>query len=408
MHPGVLVGQADIDFVRAKIAAGQEPWKSALNRVLTSGSSIATAARPTTRYSSLSYVPAPVAIIQAPSATNKAYIAAHPEYGFATIGDVEHLDDARSAYAHALLWAYTGNQANANKAIEIMNAWSGKLTEIKFDQPRRPDNGTQLYNNGMLQAGWGGSLFARAAEIIRYTGAGWVTSDVTRFESMLRNVYLPLTIGSWNTGTNGIMTWAEATIAIGVFTNDRAAFDAGVATWRKKTPMSIYMPSDGPRPIAPTAYWDTDARMKELWHQPSSYVAGLEVETLRDLSHMAMGLGAMTNAAQTAALQGVDLFGEQRARIVAGYELHARYINEYLDKVAALGGAAVPTTWRPTGWLGSTFTLGGDGYKHGWEVAYSHYAPLGVSMPNTKRLVERVRPSGTALHMSWETLSHAR
>ena len=85
----------------------------------------------------------------------------------------EHLDDARAAYTHALLWAYTGNQANANKAIEIMNAWSSTLTEIKFDQPRRPDNGSQIWANGKLQAGWGGSLFARAAEIIRYTGAGW-------------------------------------------------------------------------------------------------------------------------------------------------------------------------------------------------------------------------------------------
>ena len=78
-----------------------------------------------------------------------------------------------------------------------MNAWSSMLTEIKFDQPRRIDNGSPVYDNGKLQAGWGGTLFARAAEIIRYSGSGWSSGDVSRFETMLHNVYLPLVITGW-------------------------------------------------------------------------------------------------------------------------------------------------------------------------------------------------------------------
>jgi hypothetical protein len=408
VHPGVFLGKDDISFVRAKIAAGQEPWKTALNKVLTSGNSSSTAKRPTYRYSSLSYPAKPVPVIQAPGAGNLAYIKAHPEYGFAAIGDIEHLDDARAAYTHALLWAYTGNQANANKAIEIMNAWSSTLKEIKFDQPRRPDNGSQLYDNGKPQAGWAGSLFARAAEIIRYTGAGWSASDITRMEKLLHDVYLPLTINNWNVGANGMMTYAEATISIGVFTNDRNAFNTGVASWRKKTPMTLYLPSDGVYPIPPTEYWNTAPRMKELWHYPDSYITGLHTETLRDLSHVQMGLGAMANGAQTAALQGVDLFVAERTRIVAAYERHAGYINQYLDKMASLGGAQLPATWRPSGWPGAKFAMGGEAYRTGFEVAYSHYADLGIAMPNTKRLVERVRPTGPGLQNSWETLTHAR
>ncbi len=76
--------------------------------------------------------------------------------------------------------------------------------------------------------------------------------------------------------------------------------------------------------------------------------------------------------------------------------------------MAALNGAQPPSTWRPTGWVGSTFTVGGVAYRAGWEVAHAHYAARGVAMPQTKRLVERLRPSGPALHMSWETLTHAR
>lgn len=410
VHPGVVIDKAQLDYVKINIAAGREPWKAALNELSSSGGSTKTSARPTSyRYSSLSYVPAPVKVIQAPSGSNKDWIDANPQYGFAAVGDVEHLDDARAAYAQALLWYYTGDTRYAAKAIEIMNAWSSTLTEIAFDQPRRPDNGVQLYNNGKLQAGWGASLFARAAEIIRYTGGGWSAPDVARFEKMLKDVYLPLVITGWSNGANWLMTFAEATMGIGVFTNDRATFDAGVAMWRQKAPTTIYLPSDGAMPIAPDPNYDTEAKMRALWYGPSSYVSGLQAETLRDISHMAMGLGALANGAETARIQGVDLFGEQQNRIVAGFERSAGYVNDYLDKVASLGGSQPPSTWVPSGWVGSTFKTGGDAYTSGWQVAYTHYASRsGVSMPQTARLVQRLGPSGPALHLSWDTLTHAR
>ena len=54
-------------------------------------------------------------------------------------------------------------------------------------------------------------MFARAAEIIRYTGAGWSNNDIARFEAMLQDVYLPLVIVGWSNGANWMMTFAEAT-----------------------------------------------------------------------------------------------------------------------------------------------------------------------------------------------------
>jgi hypothetical protein len=409
VHPGVFVDGVQLDEVKANVAAGRQPWVDAFNRVRSWGSSHSTAARGTTyKYSSLSYVPSPVSVIQAADSGQQAYLDAN---GFKNIGGVEHLDDAQAAYTDALLWYLTGDQAYADKSIEIMNAWSRTLKEIKFDSPVRSDNGSPVYGQGKLQAGWGASLFARAAEIVRYTGAGWSNADIARFETMLQDVYLPLTISGWSNGANWMMTFAEATISIGVFTNDRATFDAGVAMWRSKAPTTIYMPGDGSWPIPPASNFNTADRMRSLWYNPTKYIAGLQTETLRDLTHMTMGLAAMANAAETAYIQGIDLYAEQANRIVTGFEVNAGFVNAYLDEVDRLGGAAPSASWIPPGWPGAagTFRLNGDGYKTGWLVAYHHFTTrTGTPMPQTARLVKRLGAPANqaALHRTWEPLTH--
>ena len=61
-----------------------------------------------------------------------------------------------------------------------------------------------------------------------------------------------------------------------------------------------------------------------------------------------MGLGALANAAETAYIQGVDLYGEQANRIITGFELNAGYVNAYLDEIARLGGAPPSASGSPT------------------------------------------------------------
>ena len=396
-HPGVLVDRTQLEEIKANVTAGREPWASAFDKVRRSN------------YASLSYVPAPVAVVQAASKGNQSYLDAN---GLSNIGDQAQLNDSRAAYTHALLWYATGNQAHADKAIEIMNAWSSTLTEIKFDQPRRTDNNVQVWNNGKLQAGWGGALFARAGEIIRYSSAGWSNTDIARFETMLHDVYLPLTIDGWTGGANWLMTLAETTISIGVFTNDRAAFDAGIALWRSKAPTTIYHQTDGALPLPANSKMDTADRINNYWRNPNFYPNGLQGETLRDLGHMTMGLGALANAAETAYLQGIDLYAEQAPRITAGFELQARFVNDYLDEVNRLGGKQPASTWTPPNWPGNagTFTLGGTAYRSGWAIAHHHYTTrTGTALPQTSRLLQRLGPNAaqSALHLSWEPLTHS-
>lgn len=101
----------------------------------------------------------------------------------------------------SLAWYVTGGAQYAQKAISYMNAWARTIK-------------AHTNSNAPLQAGWAGASWARAAEIIRHTNAGWSSSDVAAFEDMLRNVYLPTVIkgsnsnGNWELGKNGNSTSA--------------------------------------------------------------------------------------------------------------------------------------------------------------------------------------------------------
>ena len=61
--------------------------------------------------------------------------------------------------------------------------------------------------------------------------------------------------------------------------------------------------------VANVWLWEGDT-----FPQPPLRGAGVCQETCRDFGHMQMGFGACVNAAETAFIQGVDLYGEQVCR----------------------------------------------------------------------------------------------
>lgn len=351
-HPGVVVNEKQLDFVKAKIAEGAEPWKTAFARMKSSN------------YASANYTPHPRANVECGSYSN-------PNNGCS-----EERDDAAAAYAHALLWAYTGNKADADKAIQILNAWSAVLTE-------------HTNSNAPLQAGWAASLSVRAAEIIRHTYDGWKQADVDKFSAMLRNAYLPC-FPKIGVGTNG--NWhliaIDAALGIAVFLDDRALFDEYVAKWRNRTRAYLYINDDGPSPYLPAGLGKTAS---SYWYGMTTYTDGLAQETCRDFGHTGYGLASINTAAETALLQGVDLYAEESKRIVAGMEFHAAYLlGQSIPK--SLCGGKLNLTVDPT-----------------WEVSYNHFVNRrGLSMPFTKKLLEtKARPTSVDHHMAWETLTHA-
>jgi hypothetical protein len=355
VHPGILVNAAQLDFVKAKIGANAAPWMAAFDQAKNSDSG------------SLSYKPKPIAVVECGPYSN-------PD-----IGCTEEKNDVKAAYTQALLWYLTGDEAYAKKAIEIMNAWSSTLMD-------------HTNSNAPLQSAWCASVFPRAAEIIRYTYDGWAKADEAAFEAMLKNVYLPQVVGGSSSNGNWELSMAEATIAIGVFLDDAATFDTAVTMWKKRVPAYVYLQSDGALPVPPPSGNKNDKNaLIGYWYNQSTFVDGLSQETCRDLGHVQYGFAAMTNAAETARIQGTDLYAAEQKRITAAYEFHAKYLN----------GAAVP------GWLcnGSLNAVSPDPM---WEIGYNEYANrLGLTLPETKKLVDAIRPTGADHHMVWETLTHA-
>ncbi|MCX5015830.1 alginate lyase family protein [Streptomyces sp. NBC_00555] len=354
-HPGVLNSRAQLDFVRSKVQAGQQPWKSAFDAMLAS------------RYGSLSRTPEPRAVVECGSYSNP------------NNGCTEEREDAIAAYSHALAWYITGDAKYAKKSIELMDAWSATIKD-------------HTNSNAPLQSGWAGSTWPRAAEIIKHTYAGgW--ANRTRFATMLREVYLPEVIdGKPNSNGNWELIMMDAAVGISVHLDDRASYDKAMGIYLGRVPAYFYLASDGAQPVyPPRSSIDTRSELIGYWHDQSTFVDGLAQETCRDFGHTGMGIAATMHVAETSRIQGRDLYPQFKDRFRHALGFHAKYEL----------GEPVPS------WLcGGSLTKGiGPATEVGYNALHTR---LGVTMENTRRLTEGRRPAGTENHFeAWETLTHA-
>ncbi|WP_333771620.1 ricin-type beta-trefoil lectin domain protein [Streptomyces sp. IBSBF 2435] len=172
VHPGVLVSRSQLDYVRAKVQAGAAPWAAAYSQMASSS------------YASLSRTPKPRGTVEC------------GPYSDPDNGCTDEREDAIAAYTDALAWYISGNSAYAQESIKLMDAWSSTITG-------------HTNSNAPLQTGWAGSVWPRAAEIIKYTyTGGWPNSG--RFGTMLRNVYLPEIINGSNSNGTSAQSWTVA------------------------------------------------------------------------------------------------------------------------------------------------------------------------------------------------------
>jgi hypothetical protein len=264
VHPGILQSRADLEFMKKKILARENPWFDKWTELL---------ALP---ISSLSFEPRPVTHIVRGS------------YGRMKVGDEELHQSIDAANSHVLQW-YVGRDAkHAEKTADILDAWARTLWD--FDG-----------NDAKLIAGWTGASLCEAAEILRATYPKWGSDRELRFRKLITGVYLPLerdffpeANGNWD---GAIM---QTVAAIAIFTDDRQLFDKVVDHYRT---------GEGNGGI--TKY---------------VYPNGQCEESTRDMGHTQLGLGYFALTAHVCWNQGVDLFSLADNRLALGFEYTSKYM----------------------------------------------------------------------------------
>ena len=151
-------------------------------------------------------------------------------------------------------------------------------------------------------AGLGTFEMVNAAELLRYSNAGWAEPDIRRCERMFTNAIYPeikdfalFANGNWDAAAEQTM------LAIAVFCSDRAMFERA---------LRYYCNGGG------------DGRL-------THYVineAGQAQESGRDQQHTQLGLALLGDCCQIAWNQGLDLYGYADNRLLKGFEYTAKYL----------------------------------------------------------------------------------
>jgi len=364
VHPGVLDSKKQFKFVKENL--NKEPWKSAYEKILQDPRA------------SVDYKATPWSTVECGASNDPL-----------NHGCTDEVRDAQAAYTQAILWMLTDNEVYAKNSIGIINAWANTLT------------GGHLNSNAPLQAAWSAELFTRAAEIMKYTYTGWSQTEKDKVTIMFKQQYLPdikkMFSGSYacynhNWHASGI----EGMLNIAVFNKDVDLFNDSLSKWRSLLPAYVYVESDGNRPKNTSWCSRNDAQIKPFWNNPVKYVDGLTQESCRDFEHTAYGLAALINAAETAHIQGVDLYNDQPTkaseRLKKAMELHSKYQNNTSTNLPKLCEA----------YDGIKLTTKGT-----FEIGYNQYAVReNNKLPETQLFLDRTRPTVGYFHYIWETMTH--
>jgi hypothetical protein len=342
VHPGMLHTEADFARMAEKVAANAQPWKGSYDLLVASSNSQST------------WGPRAVGTINRGTSPDNCALL---------------YNDAAAAYQNALRWKVTGDVAHANKAVEILNAWGYTLTGITGNADR------------YLAAGLYGYQMANAAEIMR-TYSGWAAADFEQFKTMMVNVFYPL--NNWflvnhndahiqNYWANWDLCNMASILAIGILCDDQAKIDQAVN----------YFKTGGGNGAINNAV--------PILHSPT---LGQWQESGRDQEHTIMGVGLMAVICEMAWNQGIDLYGYNNKRFMAGAEYVARYNNLKTVPVAYY-------SWRSGQGGGTANTLSAvsnavqGATRAVWDTIVGHYSHrLGIYLPELEEKAAATRPDG--------------
>ncbi|KAF7635868.1 Alginate_lyase domain-containing protein [Meloidogyne graminicola] len=342
-HPGLLHTDDDFERIKNKLEIKEEPWLTAFKQFNTS------------RFSSPNYVPRPQKIIYTGIGFPQNYIP---------LGQ-----DIAAAYCNALNWKITGNNVYAEKSINNKKKRSSTLESMQGN------------NDIALTGGIFGCQFANVGEIMR-SYKGWKAEDFNKFKKMMVNIF-------YNAGWGFIITnepskgrrfyysnWDLAQIglgiAIGVLTDNKTMFENAIKVYK----------SDW--------YWGGSSQF--IYYLHSGYF-GQTQETGRDQGHNTLSIGLGGILCEMAWNQGVDLYGWDNNRYLAGAEYVAKLNYNFNNS----GFAQVPyLTYYNYYGAGIVQTeIGPEKPKNRpiWSLVYNHYENrIGIATPWSKKYAIALRP----------------
>jgi autotransporter-associated beta strand protein len=354
VHPGGLHTQADLDRMKARVAAGESPWIESWNALLQNSKAQST------------YNPAPQANMGASRQRASA--------------------DAVAAYFNAIRGYIADSPAHTDNAIRICNLWSAAVNQV-------PSGGDQPGLSGLYAY-----QFAVVGEILRmHVGTRWAQADFDRFKNMCRQYLYPICNDFLvnHRGTCITHYWANwdaaniaALAAIGVLLDDQAIFNEG---------LSYFMAGAG-----------NGAIQNAVFHlhpggpdQP--YGLGQWQETGRDQEHNALGVGLLATFCQIAWNQGVDMFSYDNNRLLAGAEYVAQFnLGQDVPYAFYDNCDDVNQYWPATHDRGRL-------QRPIWEMLYNHYVVRqGLSAPGVTAIAALNRPEGFSHddHFGYGTLAY--
>lgn len=275
-------------------------------------------------------------------------------------------NDSNAAYQCAVMGHITGEKAYFGITATILDRWAATLKRITGA-------------DAILCAGLGGFKMANAAELLRYSDAGWPKSSAEKVGEMLQQVFVPVlrtfapfANGNWDTAA------MKTLMAIAIYRDDRELFERVLVYYN---------------------HGCGDGRLENY-----VYSNGQCQESGRDQQHTQLGLAHMGDCCEMAWHQGLDLYGMVDNRLLKGFEYTAKYI---------LGGEVpfVPDTDK-TGQYHHEIISPRSPLRPVYEQIYNHYVHRrGLPAPWVSKAAAQLRPEGPGFradHTGFGTLLYSR
>jgi len=259
VHPGAPLTASDLATIKSYIDAGKQPWKSAYDQLAADGRSKAT------------------------------YTMLGP---YATVGRAPDVNrwpwqsDMIAVWNLSRMWYFTGNDAYAKKAHDILIAWA--TTQTTF-------SGAE----SMLDLGDYAFKFVGGADILRGTWQGWTAADTATVQAYFKNVLIPASNPYGENQFGAANKGALALVALGlmdIFNDDADALNKVVYQTRTLAHIGLRNSND----------------------------IGMLGDSLRDQGHAHGQLLSLTMLAEALWKQGIDVYSELDNRLLAAGEYFAR------------------------------------------------------------------------------------